>query len=412
MNGQGNRKGLAMKIGYLVNTYPSPSHSFIRREVQALERQGMTIHRFAMRGMRPQLVDPEDIIEHDKTEHVLDKGLARIGLTALVQIATAPRHSLAGLRRAIRLGRRQSGGLIRHLIYFIEACYLVRRCAAEGLGHIHAHFGTNPAAVANIMRAMGGPSYSFTVHGPEEFDAPHALGLDLKIADAAFTVAVSSFGRSQLCRWVDHRHWARIRIVHCGIDPAKFATVAPMPDGPLRLVAIGRMVEQKGQMVLIDALAGLQHSDLLLTLVGDGPMRPQIEAAIKAANLSGKVTITGWVDEARVRAELVNAHALVMPSFAEGLPVVIMEAMAAGRPVIATYIAGTPELVQQGENGWLVPAGSANALAESILQVGALPIATLQKMGLSARARALERHDIDTEAGKLRAEFQRLSRLP
>ncbi|MCD1627367.1 glycosyltransferase [Seohaeicola saemankumensis] len=401
-----------MKIGYLVNTYPSPSHSFIRREVQALERQGMTIHRFAMRGMRPQLVDPEDIIEHDKTEHVLDKGLARIGLTALVQIATAPRHSLAGLRRAIRLGRRQSGGLIRHLIYFIEACYLVRRCAAEGLGHIHAHFGTNPAAVANIMRAMGGPSYSFTVHGPEEFDAPHALGLDLKIADAAFTVAVSSFGRSQLCRWVDHRHWARIRIVHCGIDPAKFATVAPMPDGPLRLVAIGRMVEQKGQMVLIDALAGLQHSDLLLTLVGDGPMRPQIEAAIKAANLSGKVTITGWVDEARVRAELVNAHALVMPSFAEGLPVVIMEAMAAGRPVIATYIAGTPELVQQGENGWLVPAGSANALAESILQVGALPIATLQKMGLSARARALERHDIDTEAGKLRAEFQRLSRLP
>jgi glycosyltransferase involved in cell wall biosynthesis len=401
-----NQTGMAMKVGYLVNTYPSPSHSFIRREVQALERQGVTIHRFAMRGMRPHLVDPDDIAEHDKTEHVLDSGLARVILTALAQIATAPRHSLVGLRRAIRLGRRQSGGLMRHLIYFVEACYLVRRCAAEELGHIHAHFGTNPASVANIMRAMGGPTYSFTVHGPEEFDAPRALGLDLKIADAAFTVAVSSFGRSQLCRWVDHKHWGRIKVVHCGIDPAKFANVAPMPVGPLRLVAIGRMVEQKGQMVLIDALAEIPHLNLHVTFVGDGPMRQQIEGALEANKLSGKVTLTGWVDEARVRAELANAHVLVMPSFAEGLPVVIMEAMAAGRPVIATYIAGTPELVQQGKNGWLVPAGSPSEMAQTILKVAALPVATLQEMGLSARTRALTRHDIDTEAGKLRAAFQ------
>jgi len=116
-----------MKIGYLVNTYPSPSHSFIRREVQALERQGIEIHRFAMRSMRAQLVDPDDIAEDDKTEHVLDKGLGRVALAALAQIATTPRKSISGLGRAISLGRRQPGGFLRHLIYFVEACYLVRR---------------------------------------------------------------------------------------------------------------------------------------------------------------------------------------------------------------------------------------------------------------------------------------------
>ena len=138
-----------------------------------------------------------------------------------------------------------------------------------------------------------------------------------------------------------------------------------------------------------------------LTLIGDGDMRGQIEALIRALGLGQKITLTGWVDEARVQAELGVAHALVMPSFAEGLPMVVMEAMAAARPVIATYIAGTPELVQDGQTGWLVPAGDVTALAAAMDRIGAAPLATLTKMGRSGRARVLARHDVDVEARKL-----------
>jgi glycosyltransferase involved in cell wall biosynthesis len=166
------------------------------------------------------------------------------------------------------------------------------------------------------------------------------------------------------------------------------------------MVAIGRLVEQKGQLALIKAMA-LAQSNLHLTLIGDGEMRGRIEAEIAKHGLQDRVALTGWVDEARVNAELGSAHVLVMPSFAEGLPMVVMEAMAAARPVIATYIAGTPELVQDGKHGWLVPAGDKEALADALDQFAATPLTKLTKMGMAARTRVLERHDIDIEAAKL-----------
>ncbi len=393
-----------MNIAYLVNTYPQPSHSFIRREIQALERRGVAVHRFAMRGVRARLVDPGDLAEDDRTEHVLSAGALRLGLDALGEIARAPARSLAALRLAIATGRRAEGGVPRHLIYFVEACHVAARCRVLGIDHLHAHFGTNSASVAMLARLLGGPAYSFTVHGPEEFDAPVALSLGDKMRHAAFTVAISSFGRSQLCRWSDLDGWDRIKVVHCGVEPARFAAPAPLPAGPeTRLVAIGRLVEQKGQLLLIEALGAAlrEQPGLRLTLVGDGELRGPIEEAIAARGLGGAVTITGWVDEARVRAELAAAHALVMPSFAEGLPMVVMEAMAAGRPVIATAIAGIPELVLPGETGWLVPAGDPAALARAMVALAAAPRDRLAAMGAAGRVRALDRHDIDREAGRL-----------
>ena len=247
---------------------------------------------------------------------------------------------------------------------------------------------------------LGGPKFSFTVHGPEEFDSPRALSLGRKMALADFTVAISQFGRSQLCRWAAPGSWDSIKVVHCGIEPAKFAKPAPLPTGPRRLVAIGRLVEQKGQLALIEAMARTE-TPVALTLIGDGEMRPEIEARIERLGLRDRITLTGWVDEDRIRAELDAAHALVMPSFAEGLPMVIMEAMAAARPVIATYIAGTPELVQEGKTGWLVPAGDIDALATAIDTFAKTTPAKLAKMGEAARSRVLERHDVSTEARKL-----------
>ncbi len=389
-----------MKIAYILNTYPQPSQSFIRREVRALEAQGHEVSRFAMRAADVPLVDPQDRAEAERTAYVLAAGKAAL----LRAIWHALRRDFKGFvgaaKAAIELGRASESGVLRHMIYLAEAAFVAERCRAEGVVHAHAHFGTNAAAVAMLCSALGGPKYSFTVHGPEEYDAPRALSLGAKIAHSDFTVAITQFGRAQLCRWADASDWHKIKVVQCGIEAEKFDDPAPLPEGPRKLVAIGRLVEQKGQLALIDAMARVQ-ADVHLTLIGDGDMRPQIEAAIARHGLGERVTLTGWMDEAGVNAELAAAHALVMPSFAEGLPMVIMEAMAAARPVIATYIAGTPELVQQGTHGWLVPAGDEAALAETIETFAQTPLETLSKMGVAARTRVLERHDIVTEAAKL-----------
>lgn len=392
-----------MKIAYILNTYPQPSHSFIRRELRALERLGFDVDRVAMRAADAPLIDAGDRAEAVRTHYVLPVGALPLARDLAAQMLRRPGATLKALALAWRCGGRSEVGRLRHLIYLAEAAHVARRCARSGARHAHAHFGTNAATVAMLSHAMGGPAYSFTVHGPEEFDAPRALSLAEKIHRAAFVVAISSYGRSQLCRLVAHDLWDRIKIVHCGIEPAHFANPAPLPDAALHLVAIGRFVEQKGQMALIPALAAALPDvpDLHLTLVGDGPLRGALEAGIASADLGAHVTLAGWLDEAGVRDRLAQAHGLIMPSFAEGLPMVVMEAMAAARPVIATHIAGTPELVQEGVTGWLVPAGDSAVLAEAIRQMAATPHAALAEMGRAGRARVLARHDVDAEAGKL-----------
>jgi colanic acid/amylovoran biosynthesis glycosyltransferase len=402
-------KDVFVKIAYLVNTYPRASHTFIRREVQALERSGFDIHRFAMRSDRPNLLDPADLDEDDLTEHVLQTGLLALALSAGGWMLRRPAQSLRAIRQALCCGRAGTpatpgtGGRLRHLVYLAEGAHIARRCRALGITHLHAHFGTNSAAVAMLSRLMGGPPYSFTVHGPEEFDAPLALSLAAKIQHAAFVVAISSFGRSQLYRWAALPDWEKLHVVHCGIEPDRIKSTAPPRTGGPHLVAIGRLAEQKGFTLLVEAVSLMVplYPDLHLTLVGDGPMRPEIEARIAAKQLSDHITLTGWQDEAGVRAALTQAQALILPSFAEGLPVVVMEAMAAGRPVIATAIAGVPELVVPGDTGWIVPAGSALFLAEAISALARTPQADLVTMGKAARDRVLERHDIDVEATKL-----------
>jgi colanic acid/amylovoran biosynthesis glycosyltransferase len=394
-----------VKIAYILNTYPQPSQSFIRREIRALEAAGHEVSRLAMRAADVPLVDVQDKEEATKTQYVLKTGAPAL-LGALARaLWQNPARFLRAFKMALRLGSASEIGRLRHMIYFAEAAFVARQMTANGATHAHAHFGTNAATVAMLSHLLGGPKYSFTVHGPEEFDAPRALSLGDKIHHSAFAVAISQFGRSQLCRWTDHGDWARIKVVHCGIEPAKFDAPAPMPAGPRRLVAIGRLVEQKGQLALVEALARTQ-APINLTLIGDGEMRSQIEALSAQHGLANRITLTGWVDEARIKHELAQAHALVMPSFAEGLPMVVMEAMAAARPVIATYIAGTPELVQPEKTGWLVPAGDVDALANAMDRFAQTDDTTLAQMGQNARTRVLQRHDIDVEAAKLAAAMQ------
>lgn len=386
-------------VGYVVNTYPRPSHTFIRREIAALEASGLQVHRFAMRGDEQALLDPLDLEEHGRTERVLAAGALRVSLAALRSAATRPGHARAALRDMAHAPRQA--------VYHAEAAYVAERARALGIRHLHAHFGTNSTDVARYAARLAGIGYSFTVHGPEEFDAPVSLRLGEKIAEAKFAVAVSSFGRSQLCRWVEPSLWDRVKVVHCGIDPSQFPEPSAVREGPVRLVAIGRFAPQKGFPLLLPALAAARReADVRLCLVGDGPLKDTLAAQVAELGLADVVRMTGWLDEAGVRAELEAANSLVLPSFAEGLPVVLMEAMAAGRPALATAIAGIPELVLPGETGWLVPAGDAEALARGMVGIAAAGAEVLTGMGAAARRRVMARHDAGVEAAKLGAMFR------
>jgi colanic acid/amylovoran biosynthesis glycosyltransferase len=273
--------------------------------------------------------------------------------------------------------------------------------------HLHAHFGTNTALVALLLRRLGGPPYSFTVHGPEEFDAPGALKLREKAADAAFVVAISSYGRGQLMRWLRPGDGAKVHVVHCGLGDDSFPEAPPVSATSRRFVCVGRLCEQKAQGLLIDAMALLQRDgiDAELVLAGDGEQRADVEAAIARHGLQDRVRITGWISSAQVRDELLASRALVLPSFAEGLPVVLMEAMALRRPVISTYVAGIPELVANGEHGWLVPSGDAALVAQAMRACLQTDADTLRAMGDAARAQAIRRHSVATEAAKLLKHF-------
>jgi glycosyltransferase involved in cell wall biosynthesis len=291
-----------------------------------------------------------------------------------------------------------------------QACILYQIMVRQGIGHVHAHFGTNSATVAMLAHILGGVTFSFTVHGPEEFDKAAQWALDEKIMRAAFVIAISHFGRSQLLRQCAHPQWGKIHVVRCGVDGAFLdAPARPVPTTP-KLVSIGRLSEQKGQLLLVEAIARLrrQRCSVTLDLVGDGELRPDIEQAIARHGLSDCVRITGWADGDTIRQALDASSALVLPSFAEGLPVVIMEAMARARPVLSTYVAGIPELVRPGENGWLVAAGSVEDLAHALGEVVATPPWRLEEMGQNGRRRVAEHHD----SRRIGVELAALMRAP
>lgn len=397
-----------MHITYLINQYPKVSHSFIRREILALERQGFHVQRIALRGWNEVVVDIEDITEQKKTLYVLAQGVISLLIAALKVLFSTPARFFAALDLALKMARVSEKSLPYHLIYLAEACKMLPWLKLHQSQHLHAHFGTNSAEIAMLAGVLAKLPYSYTVHGPEEFDKPQALGLNITIHQAKFVIAISSFGRSQLYRWANFADWEKIKIVHCGLEasfymtPANSISAKPIAARP-GLVCVGRLCEQKGQMLLLEAAKNLHDSgvDFELILAGDGEMRAEIDALIIQYQLQDKVKITGWISSNEVRNHILSAQALVLPSFAEGLPVVIMEAMSLKRPVISTYIAGIPELLIKGENGWLCVAGDVHDISNAMREALTLPVETLQKMGDAAYTRVIARHNIDIEAAKL-----------
>jgi len=386
-------------LAYLVNVYPKVSHSFIQTEIAALERLGLTVSRFTIRRTPESFSSAEDIAEASRTVVLLDGNVFGLASAVARSFLRRPRASLSALWQAL-CGTRNP---VRAFAYFAEAAALAGAMERQVIRHVHVHFGTNPVVVARLASRLAQITYSFTAHGPDEFDAPVALDIPGKIADAGFAVGVSSFGRSQLMRWSDPQHWNRIHVVRCAVAPRFLNQVTDSAAGlaTRRITCVARLSAQKGLPLLVEAAARIASShDFVLDVIGDGEGRAELEAMIRKMGLQDRVHLLGWRSSEDVQEALLASRALILPSFAEGLPVVLMEALALGRPVVTTAIAGIPELVDV-TNGWVVPSGSVDALAAAIKALLETGQDRLAEMGRAGQQRVRAMHDPDINARHL-----------
>ena len=244
------------RLAYLVNHYPLVSHTFIRSEILELERMGFEIHRMSIRPSPDELVDASDIEEDARTSKMLGKGSGgRLLISTILTLLSHPIGFARAIKMAGRLCKQGDKSFLYHLIYLAEACYLLRWSVKNQISHIHVHFGTNGATVALLCKKLGGPSYSLTIHGAEEFDGPRQYCLRDKVADASFVVAISSFCSAQITRWANQDDWDRIHIVHCTVNDNFFEQASLIQPTSNTIVCVGRIVAQKGYHVLIDAFA-------------------------------------------------------------------------------------------------------------------------------------------------------------
>jgi glycosyltransferase involved in cell wall biosynthesis len=392
-----------MHVAYLVNIYPKGSHTFIRREILELERQGISVERFALRGWDSNLVDPIDREEASKTRHTLRGGLVPLLGQAMQVAVLRPRLFLRALFTALAMSKNGDRPWPYHLIYLAHASRILTWLKDSDVTHVHAHFGTNSAEIAALVHILGGPNYSFIVHGAEVLDNPAQHALPLKVQGAKFALGSCAYAASQIMYKVDHDLWHRVKTVHCGLPSAVFETTpAPLPENTIFL-SIGRFSSEKGHLFLLRAFAAVleAHPSAQLILVGDGPLEWRLRALVEELGIADSVRFEGWLTSDAVTIKIRQATVLVHPSFSEGLPVAIMEAMAERRPVISTYVAGIPELVKEGTTGWLIPAGREDALIQAMNDCASCTKDNLESMGVAGFELVRAQHDIRTEVEKL-----------
>ena len=389
------------RLAYLTGEYPRATDTFIQREVAALRGLGFEVETCSIRRTGPEhIVGPEQQAEQAATFHVLPATAGLRGLRAQVRALRRPGRYLSALRLAWKTAPKGVRGRLYNLIYFAEAVTLADHMHARGVVHLHNHIAKASCTVAMLASALSGIPYSFTLHGPDIFFEPHHWRLDTKIERAAFVACISEFCRSQAMLFSDRAQWDKLHIVHCGVEPDRYAP-SDRPPGR-HMTFVGRLAAVKGVPVLLQALKQARDAlpDLRLTLIGDGPERPVLEAEATAMQLGPAVHFAGYKSQDDVARALSETDLLVLPSFAEGVPVVLMEAMAAGKPVVATRVAGVGELVEDGRTGLLVPPGDTDALAAAIVQ--ALSDPDWQRTaGRLGRDKVAAEFDAATEAARL-----------
>ena len=400
-------------IAYLCSRYPAISHAFVLREVAALREAGVEIETMTVRRSDPsELLSGADRREAESTWAVLPASAARVMGAHVAALWHAPRPYIATLLRALRLRPRGARGLLWQLFYFAEAMLVWRRCAERGIGHIHVHFANVAADVALLAtefgRSAGGPrSWSFTMHGPTEFLDVAAHRLPQKAEDAAFVACISDFARSQLMALTDPASWDNLHIVHCGIHPGPEPAERPGGNGPPRLLSVGQLLPRKGHAVLIEALAELADEGVEIdtTIVGAGPERGRLEDLAREMGIGERVRFTGALGQDELPALYEEADIFCLASFAEGVPVVLMEAMAHAVPVVATRINGVPELVADGETGLLVAPGRAADLAAALRRLAA-DRELAARLGAAGREKVAAEFDQSDSAAALKALYE------
>ncbi|WP_218932825.1 glycosyltransferase family 4 protein [Roseimaritima multifibrata] len=321
----------------------------------------------------------------------------------LAAAVVMPLRVVSAFRTAMRTRSAGMRSLVWHLFYIVEASFLARSLQSKGITHIHNHIAENSATVAMLACEIGGLTYSMTVHGPHEFYVASQIAFPEKLARAKFVACISHFCKSQCMAWSSPADWDHFHLVRCALDDAYFASSTPVPRSHIRFLSVGRLCPEKGFVLMVRAVAELKKMgvSVSLTIVGDGPSRRDIEEEINRHQLSKSVQLVGWKSNDEVRSMLCKSAVFVLPSFAEGLPVVIMEAFASGCAVIATRIAGIPELVFDGKNGWIVEPGDVRSLTKAMQEASTTSSSELLAMGMAGRRKVQESHNITHEVAVL-----------
>jgi glycosyltransferase involved in cell wall biosynthesis len=374
--------------------------TFLHREIAALRAQGVHIETFSV--SRPTPSETADESERDSTVYLRPERRLRSLTAHICLFAGSPSRYLRALGLALRIGPPGLAGRAVQLRNFACAVRLARQLRARRLAHVHNDGTDGGCTVAMLAASLGDLHFSFTIHGPPVFFAPAARRLDEKLRRALFVRCISYFTRSQCLIWAPSDRWAHLHVIHCGIDPECYTLRNHAGEGS-QLLFVGRLAPLKGLPILIDALGRLRarRPAVRLTIVGAGREGAAIEARARAEGLDDHVRFAGYQPPERVAEWLRTADVFVLPSLAEGVPVAVMEAMASGVPVVATRVGGLSELVDDGVNGYLAPAGAPGALAdriESLLQDPELR----NRLGRASRAKIVRDFDLAHEVARLR----------
>ncbi len=394
------------RLAYLVSQYPSFNHTFVLREVRELRARGWDILTVSVHppDRPPEALPTEEAAEYALTWYLLPLRRASALRAHLATLLRRPRAYLAALLRALALGHASPRQWLPGLSHFGAAVIIGAELHRRGFSHVHAHFTSTLALLISRLFSI---SYSATMHGPDEFLDPAGFALEQKIDASAFLVAISHYARSQLMRFSRPSHWDRFEVCPLGVDVRVFLP-APRPasPGPLHLLTVGRLAPVKGHHVLLGTLQRLvrQGRSVRLSLAGDGPLRAELESAVRRFGLSSHVSLLGWLDQKSIRELYRSADIFVLPSFAEGVPVVLMEAMAMEIPCVASRVNGVPELIRDQQDGLLTPPSDEEALAEALIRLMDSP-ELRRTLAVSGRRQVEERYNLQRNVARLSEIF-------
>lgn len=359
------------RLGYLVSTYPAISHTFILREIQHLRRDGWHIVSASVNQPDRPLAQMEayERQEAESTYGIKADGVRGALKAALWAVSRYGLSSVKMLASTMRLGGAAKPW--KGIAYGVEALMVARWMEQEGLRHLHVHFGNAGATVGLLTKRLNQCHLSLTIHGPDEFDDVPGQHLALKMKEADAVICISQFARSQLMRISDSDHWHKMQVCRLGVDPTQFPYRSRVASEVVQMLCVGRLTPAKCQVLLVQACAQLRDAGLSfhLKMVGAGPDRARIEREVDLHGLQSHITMTGALNQQEVKRAFAQADVFVLPSLAEGIPVVLMEAMCSGVPCVTTPVNGIPELIEHGVSGLLATPGDVASLTAQLQRI-------------------------------------------